>query len=47
MAGVDMELKKAFADLQSKMVQTKSLLKTHDSQIYQIGKEVNTARLTG
>ena len=47
MAGVDMELKKAFADLQTKMVTTKSLLKNHDSQIYLINKEVDSARLTG
>ena len=42
-----MELKKAFADLQTKMVTTKSLLKNHDSQIYLINKEVDSARLTG
>jgi len=47
MAGVDLELKKAFADLQTKMVTTKSLLKNHDSQIYLITKEVNSAKLTG
>ena len=45
--GVDLELKKAFADLQTKMVTTKSLLKNHDSQIYVIGKEVKEAKLTG
>ena len=42
-----MELKKAFADLQTKMVATKSMLKNHDSQIYFINKEVDSARLTG
>jgi len=42
-----MELKKAFADLQSKMVSTKNLLKNHDSQIYLINKEVDSAKLTG
>ena len=42
-----MELKKAFADLQTKMVATKSMLKNHDSQIYMINKEIHSAKLTG
>jgi len=44
---VDLELKRAFADLQAKMVSTKQLLASHDVQIAHIKKEIDTTKITG
>jgi len=47
MAGVDLELKKAFSDLQTKMVTTQQLLKNHDAQIGIISKDIDSSKITG
>lgn len=47
MAGVDLELKKAFSELQTKMVTTQSLLKNHDAQIRIMSKDIDSSKITG
>ncbi len=44
--GPDMELKKAFAELQSKMVDSKQKIKLHDFQIENIKRSITHSALT-
>jgi len=46
MAAPDMELKKAFAELQAKMVESKQKIKLHDLQIENIKRSITHSALT-
>ena len=46
MAAPDMELKQAFAELQSKVVESKQKIKLHDLQIENMKRSITHATLT-